>query len=110
VRDDGVWARIMAAVTEHDTAAGAHAGFSLPLTVGPGGIGMSDLRHDRPGVRSEEYLADVLVAVDIARNGVLYQQHAPAWQARPRAAAFASGRPMYDVARAVVERRVRLDE
>jgi hypothetical protein len=117
-------------------AAGVHAEFSLPLTVGPGGIGTFDLCRDRPGMLSEDHLADALVAADIARDAVLYQQYAarapgPAELvihqatgmiaaqlddtianalARLRAAAFASGRPVYDVARDVVERRVRFSE
>ena len=126
-------------------AAGVHAEFSLPLTVGPGGIGTFDLCRDRPGMLSDEHLADALVAADIARDAVLYQQYAPGGPglaellatagtdrivihqatgmiaaqlddtianalARLRAAAFASGRPMYDIAQDVVERRVRFDE
>jgi ANTAR domain/GAF domain len=126
-------------------AAGVHAEFSLPLTVGPDGIGTLDLCRDRPGMLSQEQLADALVTADIARDAVLYQQYAPgdtsvaelldtggtdrivvhqatgmiAAQlndttsnalARLRAAAFASGRPMHDIARDVVERRVRFDD
>jgi hypothetical protein len=126
-------------------AAGVHAEFSLPLTVGPNGIGTLDLYRDRPGMLTGEHLADALVAADIARDAVLYQQYAPripdlaelldtvgmdrtvihqatemiAAQlddtianalARLRAAAFASGRPMYEIAQDVVERRVRFDE
>lgn len=56
-------------------AAGVHAEFSLPLTVGPGGIGTLDLCRDRPGMLSEEHLADALVAADIARDAVLYQPY-----------------------------------
>ena len=126
-------------------AVGVHAEFSLPLTVGPGGIGTLDLCRDRPGMLSDEHLADALVTADIARDAVLYQPYAPgdpgmtellatvgtdrivihqatgmiAAQlddtvanalARLRAAAFASGRSMYDIAQDVVERRVRFDE
>jgi hypothetical protein len=126
-------------------AAGAHAEFSLPLTVGPGGIGTFDLCRDRPGMLSDEHLADALVAADIARDAVLYQPSAAGGPglaepldaagpdrivihqatgmiaaqldeivanalARLRAAAFASGRPVYDIAQDVVERRVRFDE
>jgi hypothetical protein len=126
-------------------AAGVHAEFSLPLTVGPGGLGTLDLCRDRPGMLSEEHLADALVTADIARDAVLYQQYTPEdtslaelldtggadriviYQAtgmiaaqlndttsnalaRLRAAAFASERPMDDIARDVVERRVRFDE
>jgi hypothetical protein len=126
-------------------AAGVHAEFSLPLTVGPGGIGTFDLCRDRPGMLSDDHLADALVAADIARDAVLYQQYVPGAPApaevlatagtdrivihqatgmiaaqlddsianalaRLRAAAFASGRSMYDVAQDVVERRVRFDE
>jgi len=126
-------------------AAGVQAEFSLPLTVGPGGIGTLDLCRDRPGMLSEEQLADALVAADIARDAVLYQQYVPSDPglagllatadadrivvhqatgmiaaqlddttanalARLRAAAFASGRSMYDIAQDVVERRVRFDE
>ena len=126
-------------------AAGVHAEFSLPLTIGPGGIGTFDLCRDRPGMLSDEHLADALVAADIARDAVLYQPYAPGGPgladllatvgtdrivihqatgmiaaqlddtvanalARLRAAAFASGRSMYDIARDVVERRVRFDE
>ena len=126
-------------------AVGVQAEFSLPLTVGPGGIGTLDLCRDRPGMLSEEHLADALVAADIARDAVLYQQYVPSDPslagllatagtdrivvhqatgmiaaqlddtmanalARLRAAAFASGRSMYDIAQDVVERRVRFDE
>ncbi len=43
-----------------------HAEFSLPLTVGPGGIGTFDLCRDRPGMLSDEHLADALVVADTA--------------------------------------------
>jgi len=126
-------------------AAGVHAEFSLPLTVGPGGIGTFDLCRDRAGMLSDEHMADALVAAEIARDAVLYQQYASGGPglpellatagtdrivihqatgmiaaqlddtianalARLRAAAFASGRPTYDLAQDVVERRVRFDE
>jgi GAF domain/ANTAR domain len=126
-------------------AVGVHAEFSLPLTTGRGGIGTLDLCRDRPGMLSEEHLADALVTADIARDAVLYQQYTPGGGgvaelldmggtdrlvihqatgmiaaqlndttsnalARLRAAAFASGRPMYDIARDVVERRMRFDD
>lgn len=125
-------------------AAGVYAEFSLPLTAGPGGIGTLDLCRDRPGMLSEEHLADALVTADIARDAVLYQQYTPGGGgvaelldmgadrivihqatgiiaaqlddttsnalARLRAAAFASGRPMYDIAQDVVERRMRFDD
>jgi hypothetical protein len=126
-------------------AAGVHAEFSLPLTVGRGGIGTLDLCRDRPGMLSGEHLADALVTADIARDVVLYRQYTPgdtslselldtsgadrivvhqatgmiAAQldenmsnalARLRAAAFASGRPVHDIAQDVVERRVRFDD
>ncbi len=126
-------------------AVGVHAEFSLPLIVGSGGIGTLDLCRDRPGMLSDEHLADALVAADIARDAVLYQQNVPTGPglaellaaagsdrivihqatgmiaaqlddtianavARLRAAAFASGRSMDDIAQDVVERRVRFDE
>ncbi len=126
-------------------AVGVHAEFSLPLTVGPGGIGTFDLCRDKPGMLSDEHLADALVAADIARDAVLYRPYAagapgmaellatvgtdrivihqatgmiaaqldetiPNALARLRAAAFASGRSMYDIAQDVVERRVRFDD
>ena len=126
-------------------AAGVHAEFSLPLTVGPDGIGTLDLCRDKAGMLSKEHLADALVTADIARDAVLYQHYAPGGRglaklldmggtdriviyqatgmiaaqldetmsnalARLRAAAFASGRPMYDIAQDVVERRVRFDD
>jgi hypothetical protein len=53
-----------------------HAEFSLPLIVGPGGIGTFDLCRDRAGMLSDEHLADALVAADIARDAVLYQPYA----------------------------------
>jgi GAF domain len=125
-------------------AAGVQAEFSLPLRVRPGGIGTLDLCRDKPGMLSGEHLADAMVAADIARDAVLYQQYAAedADRAEPlaalgadrivihqatgmiaaqlddatanalarlRAAAFASGRSMYDIAQDVVERRVRFD-
>jgi hypothetical protein len=133
------------AFTAAALAAGVHAEFSLPLTVGPGGIGTLDLCRDRPGMLSDEHLADALVTADIARDAVLYQQYATEGRglaelldtggtdriviyqatgmiaaqlndttsnalARLRAAAFSSGRPMYDIAQDVVERRVRFDD
>ena len=64
-------------------AAGVHAEFSLPLTVGSGGIGTLDLCRDRPGMLTEEHLADALVAADIARDAVLYQQYAPGGRVWP---------------------------
>jgi GAF domain/ANTAR domain len=126
-------------------AAGVHAEFSLPLTVGPGGIGTLDLCRDRTGMLSDEHMANALVTAEIARDAVLYQQYASGGPSLPellatagtdrivihqatgmiaaqlddtvanalarlRAAAFASGRPMYDLAQDVVERRVRFDE
>jgi hypothetical protein len=126
-------------------AAGVQAEFSLPLTVGSGGIGTLDLCRDRPGMLSEEQLADALIAADIARDAVLYQQYTPGgvgvaglldmggtdriviYQAtgmiaaqlndttsnalaRLRAAAFASGRPMHEIAQDVVDRRMRFDD
>jgi hypothetical protein len=126
-------------------AAGVHAEFSLPLTVGPGGIGTLDLCRDRTGMLSDEHMADALVTAEIARDAVLYQQYASGGPglpellatagtdrivihqatgmiaaqlddtvanalARLRAAAFATGRPMYDLAQDVVERRVRFDD
>jgi hypothetical protein len=126
-------------------AVGVRAEFSLPLTGGPGGIGTLDLCRDRPGMLSDEHLADALVTADIARDAVLYQPYATGspgaaellaavgtdriviYQAtgmiaaqlddtianalaRLRAAAFAGGRSMYDIAQDVVERRVRFDD
>ena len=58
-------------------AAGVQAEFSLPLSVRPGGIGTLDLCRDKPGMLSGEHLADALVAADIARDAVLYQQYVP---------------------------------
>jgi hypothetical protein len=119
--------------------------FSLPLTAGPGGIGTFDLCRDRPGMLSDEHLADALVAADIVRDAVLYQPYAAGGPglaelldtggpdrivihqatgmiaaqlddtvanalARLRAVAFADGRPVYDIAQDVVQRRVRFDE
>src|ERR1700678_2901485 len=57
-------------------AAGVHAEFSLPLTVGPGGIGTFDLCRDRTGMLSDEHMADVLLVGDIPRNGGRVQQDA----------------------------------
>ena len=59
-------------------AVGVRAEFSLPLTVGASGIGTFDLCRDRPGMLSDEHLADALVAADIARDAVLYQPYARA--------------------------------
>ena len=56
------------AFTPAALAAGVRAEFSLPLTVGSGGIGTFDLCRDRPGMLSDEHLADALVAADIARD------------------------------------------
>jgi GAF domain len=126
-------------------AVGVQAEFSLPLIVRPGGIGTLDLCRDRPGMLSEEHLADALVAANIARDALLYQQYIPGGTglaklldigdpdrlvihqatamiaaqindtisnalARLRAAAFAGGRPMHDIAQDVVERRLRFDD
>ena len=133
------------AFTAAALAAGVKAEFSVPLSVGRSGIGTFDLCRDTPGMLSDDHLTDALVAADIARDAVLYQQYAPgdaglaemldtagtdrivihqatgmiAAQlnetvpnalARLRAAAFGSGRSMYDLARDIVERRVRFDE
>jgi hypothetical protein len=62
------------AFTPAAIAAGVRAEFSLPLSVGPGGIGTLDLCRDEPGVLSELDLADALVAADIARDAVLSLQ------------------------------------
>ena len=126
-------------------AAGVHAEFSLPLSVGQAVSERSTSTVTRPGMLSDDHLSDALAAADIARDAVLYQQYAPgdaglaelldtagsdrivihqatgmiAAQldetvpnalARLRAAAFASGRSMYEIAQDVVERRVRFDE
>lgn len=61
-------------------AAGVRAEFSLPLSVGPDGIGTFDLCRDEPGMLSEQNLADALVAADIARDAVL-SLHQPAGNA-----------------------------
>jgi hypothetical protein len=96
-------------------------------------------------MQSGEQLADAMVAADIARDAVLYQEYVPGNSdlagllatvgtdrivihqatgmiaaqldettsnalARLRAATFASGRSMYDIAQDVVERRIRFDE
>jgi hypothetical protein len=134
------------AFTAAALAAGVHAEFSMPLTTGPGGIGTLDLCRDRPGMLSEEHLADALVTADIVRDAVLYQQYTPGGTglaelletgdgadrivihqatgmiaaqlddttsnalARLRAAAFATGRPIHDIAQDVVDRRMRFDE
>jgi hypothetical protein len=130
------------AFTAAALAAGVHAEFSLPLTTGPGGIGTLDLCRDRPGMLSEEQLADALVTADIARDAVLYQRGTGLAElletgdgadrivihqatgmiaaqlddttsnalARLRAAAFATGRPIHDIAQDVVDRRTRFDE
>ena len=58
-------------------AVGVQAEFSLPLSVRPGGIGTLDLCRDTPGMLSGEQLADAMVAADIARDAVLYQQYGP---------------------------------
>jgi ANTAR domain len=127
-------------------AGGRRAGrVLLAVDRGRGGIGTFDLCRDRPGMLSDEQLADALVAADIARDAVLYQPYAagspgleglleaagtdrivihqatgmiavqlgettPNALARLRAAAFASGRSIYDIAQDVVKRRVRFDE
>jgi hypothetical protein len=65
------------AFTAAALAAGVHAEFSLPLLAGPGGIGTLDLCRDRPGMLSEEHLADAVAAAGIACDALLYQQYAP---------------------------------
>lgn len=64
MRDDQRPVRIMAAVTGPDTTPGA-------------GEPVQQLCRERPGMLSNEHLADALVAADIARDPVLYQQDAP---------------------------------
>jgi hypothetical protein len=126
-------------------AVGVQAEFSLPLSVGPSGIGTFDLCRDAPGMLSDEHLKDALVAAEIARDAMLYQQYGPGGPglaelletvgtdriviyqatgmiaaqldetvsdalARLRAAAFGSGRTVYEIAQDVVGRRVRFDE
>jgi GAF domain-containing protein/ANTAR domain-containing protein len=72
-REAGRWPAFASAAL----AAGVQAEFSLPLSVGRNGIGTLDLCRDTPGMLSEEHLTDALVAADIARDAVLYQQYAP---------------------------------
>jgi hypothetical protein len=55
-------------------AAGVRAEFSVPLSVGPLGIGTFDLCRDEPGMLTDRQLADALVAADIARDAVLALQ------------------------------------
>lgn len=58
-------------------AAGVRAEFSLPLSVGPRGIGTFDLCRDEPGMLSDQHLADALIAADIARDAMLSLQEPP---------------------------------
>ena len=74
---DGEDANCWPAFAAAALAAGVQAEFSLPLTVGPGGIGTFDLCRDRPACSGDEHLADALVTADIARDAVLYQPYAP---------------------------------
>lgn len=125
-------------------AAGVRAEFSLPLSVGPRGIGTLDLCRDEPGMLTGEQLADAFTAADIACDAVLtlpetfgnadlarlldgvgadrlvvhqatgmiaaqLEDNVSNALARLRAAAFESGRSIYDIARDVVARRVRFD-
>ena len=75
-------------------AVGVHAEFSLPLTVGPGGIGTFDLCRDRPGMLSDQHLADALVVADIARDAVLYQPYASGGPGLPELLATAGTDPI----------------
>jgi GAF domain len=55
-------------------AVGVHAEFSLPLTLGPGGIGTFDLCRDIPAMLGDEHLAGALVdgrPDDVAREAML---------------------------------------
>ena len=65
------------AFTPAAIAAGVRAEFSLPLSIGPAGIGTLDLCRDEPGVLSELDIADALIAADIARDAVLSLQQPP---------------------------------
>jgi hypothetical protein len=58
-------------------AAGVRAEFSLPLSVGPRGIGTFDLCRDEPGMLSHQHLADALITADIARDAMLSLQQPP---------------------------------
>ncbi len=73
---DGAAAR-WPAFTPAAVAAGVRAEFSLPLSVGPAGIGTLDLCRDQPGLLSEVDLTDALIAADIARDAVLSLQEPP---------------------------------
>jgi hypothetical protein len=75
-------------------AVGVHAEFSLPLTVGPGGIGTFDLCRDRPGMLSDQHLADALVVADIARDAVLYQPYVSGGPGLPELLATAGTDPI----------------
>jgi hypothetical protein len=68
--EDGRWPAFVPAAV----AAGVRAEFSVPLSVGPDGIGTFDMCRDEPGMLSQHNLADALVAADIARQVVLSLQ------------------------------------
>jgi hypothetical protein len=63
----GRWPMFAPAAVE----AGIRAEFSLPLSVGPRGIGTFDLCRDEPGMLTGEHLADAFTAADIACDAVL---------------------------------------
>jgi len=56
---------------------GARAEFCFPLGVGTTCIGVFDLYRDKPGMLSDEQLADALAAADIVRDAMLYLQDPP---------------------------------
>ena len=68
------WPVFTAAATELE----ARAEFCFPLGVGTTYIGVLDLYRDKPGMLSDEHLADAQVAADIARDAMLYLQEPPA--------------------------------
>jgi hypothetical protein len=53
------------------TDAGVQAEFSLPLSIGPRGIGAIDLCRDKPGMLSSQHLADAFAVAEIARDAML---------------------------------------
>ncbi len=70
----GRWPMFSAAATD----LGVRAEFSLPLQVGPVGLGTLDLSRDEPGMLGDDDLADALVAADIATDALLVlQRRAP---------------------------------
>ena len=121
MRDEGRRARIVAAVTEPDTAGGAGELLQRLCRFAVDEMTLSGCALAlMPGTDSAKLVEELRAAPAAPARGVSHQATGRSAGhlaetisnalARLRAAAFGSGRPMHDIAQDVVERRVRFDE